>query len=48
MLEKEGKRKGTMRGGREKERKGKKKNQEKIKRKRKTSNVVIRYRAPKI
>ena len=30
------------------ERKGKKKKQEKIKRKNKTSNVVIRYRAPKI
>lgn len=41
LLEKEGRRKGVRRGGREKERERKKK-QEKIKRKRKTSNVVIR------
>ena len=41
LLEKEGRRKGVRRGGREKERERKKK-QEKIKRKRNTSNVVIR------
>lgn len=35
MLEKEGKRKGTMRGGREKERKGKKKKTGKNKKKEK-------------